>query len=449
MDILQTLVRQGIALHKQQRYDEAEVIYNRILNRDPFNEDLLFLLADLYIRKEYNALGINLLAGLCGRNPNNQAAWTNMGVGFRKENDRQRAMECWTRAIAVGGESPEVCENIAGLYADSGQPHEALKWLEKALAKRPDGVEGNWLKALSLLTLRDWEAGWKQFEWRLKLPSWDSRDSLGLPYWDGKPVDHLYIHGEQGVGDEVMFASAIPHVLKYAKQITLEVNAKVAGIMKQTWPQFNVIKEPAPGNYDAKVAIGSLIGRFGMNTKPFLEPHPDKVKFYRRELEKLGPGPYVAVTWLGGTKMTRVEDRSFEVAQIEPLLKSYTCVSAQYHHDNPYVEPKRIEAGLAKINDASTGEDLHDQAALFKACDAVVTAQQTAVHVAGGVGVKTLALIGERPHWRYGVSGEEMPFYSSVRLLRKTGEWSELIGRAKDILDADFGRVPAREQAAA
>ncbi len=443
------MVRQGIALHKEQKYSEAEELYNRVLNRDPFNEDVLFLLGDLYLRKEYNALAINLLAGLCGRNPNNAAAWCNMGIGFRKEQDRARAMECWTRAITIGGETPEVCENIAGLYADSGKPHEALKWLEKGLKNGPGGVESNWLKALSLLTLRDWEQGWKQFEWRHKLPSWDSRPSLGCPYWDGKPVDHLYIHGEQGVGDEVMFASAIPHVIRYAKEITLEVNAKVAGIMKQTWPQFNVIKEVTPGKYDAKIAIGSLIGMFGMNTKPYLEPHPEKVAFYRRELERLGPGPYVAVTWVGGTKMTRVEDRSFEVVNLKPILDSYTCVSAQYHHDNPYIEERRIKIGLAKINDASTGEDLHDQAALFKACDAVVTAQQTAVHVAGGVGVKTLALIGERPHWRYGIEGEEMPFYSSVRLLRKTGDWSELIGRAKDILDADFRSVQAREQAAA
>ena len=102
------------------------------------------------------------------------------------------------------------------------------------------------------------------------------------------------------------------------------------------------------------------------------------------------------------------------------------------------MEKERIRSGLQKINDESCGGDLHDQAALFKAVDAVVTVQQTAVHVAGGVGTKTLALIGTHPHWRYGIKGDVMPFYSSVRLLRKKTEWSEVVGRALKILEDEL-----------
>lgn len=448
-DLLNDLVRQAIGLHKQERYNEAELIYNRVLNRDPFNKDLLFLLGDLYIRKEYNALGIILYASLLGQDPQNGAAWCNMGIGYRKEGDTARAMECWQRCIAASGESVEVCNNIAGIYSDSGQPHEALKWLGKSLSFNPDDLEANWQKALAHLTLADWETGWKQFEWRQKTPHWDSRPSVDAPIWDWKPVDNLYIHGEQGVGDEIMFLSALPHALPYAKQVTLEVNKKVAGICKQTWPQCKVVKEATPGKYDAKVPVGSLIGRFGMNPKPYLKPHPDKVAFYRRELEKQGPGPYVALCWVGGTKLTRVEHRTILLKQLEPIMQKYTCVSAQYNDTCPIVDNDRIECGLAKINEESAGGDLHDQAALFKAVDAVVTVQQTAVHVAGGVGAPTFALIGERPHWRYGITGERMPFYSSVKLLRKTSDWDEVVQRALKDLDAHFSRVQAAESSAA
>lgn len=445
MDLLDQFVKQAIAFHKEGKFDEAELIYNRVLNRAPFHEDLVFLLADLYMRKEYNGLGVNLLEGLVGRNPTHPHAWCNLGVGYRKENDYTNAMRCWNRSIEVAGETPEVCNNIAGLYADRGEPDRALSWLEKSLKMRPQDVEGNWLKALALLALKRWDEGWKHYEWRRKLPNWDSRPTISAPEWDGSYVDWLYIHGEQGVGDEVMFACALPFVK--AKHVTVEVHPKVAPLIQKSFPEFDVVTHEMPGEYDAKIPIGSLVRMLGLNPQPYLNPDPWRVEFYREELKKLGPGPYVAVTWVGGAKMTRVEDRSIGLDRLKPILDAYTCVSAQYHDNNPIVEKQRKAAGLAKINDESTGNDLHEQAALLAAVDAVVTVQQTAVHVAGGVGAKTYALIGRRPHWRYGTEGSRLAFYQSVRLYRQGEDWP--IEQLKADLDADLRSVPRAKQATA
>lgn len=445
MDLLANLVRQGIAYHKQGKFNEAEVIYNRVLNRDPFNEDLLFLLGDLYLRKEYNGLGVALLTLLAERNPTKEGVWCNLGVGYRKENDYAKALECWSKAIEVAGETPEVCNNLAGLYADRAEPLKALEWIEKSLRDRPDDVEGNWLKALALLSLKRWDEGWKQYEWRRRLPNWSAREKVKAAAWDGTYVDSLYIHGEQGVGDEVMFACCLPFV--HAKHVTVEVNPKVAALIQKSFPDFDVVTDEMECEYDAKVPIGSLVGMFGFNREPYLNPDPWRVEFYREELKKLGPGPYVAVTWVGGTKMTRVEDRSIGLDSLRPILDGYTCVSAQYHDTNPIVEQQRKAAGLAKINDESTGADLHEQAALFRAVDAVVTVQQTAVHVAGAVGAKTYALIGKRPHWRYGLEGDALPFYRDVRLYRQGDSWP--VEKLKRDLDADLRSLPRAEQATA
>jgi ADP-heptose:LPS heptosyltransferase len=263
--------------------------------------------------------------------------------------------------------------------------------------------------------------------------------------WDQEPVDHLYIHGEQGVGDEVMFASFLPTVK--AKRITLEVNPKVAELMRKSFPDVEIVTKETRGQYDAKIPMGSL--RHEFNAVPYLKPSLERVEHYKRELKKLGPGPYVAVTWLGGTKQTRVVDRSMNPESLRPILDRYTCVSAQYWTGNPYIEQDRVKAGIPKIDDASAGEDLHEQAALFAAVDAVVTVQQTAVHVAGGVGAKTFVLISDKPHWRYGTEGDSLPFYKDVALYRKKDSWDEAISRLKEDLDAHFCRVPRTEQEAA
>jgi len=128
-----------------------------------------------------------------------------------------------------------------------------------------------------------------------------------------------------------------------------------------------------------------------------------------------------------------------------PIIENYTCVSAQYSHFEHYevVEAERKNWKLPKINDQSTGLDLHDQAALFAAVDAVVTVQQTAVHVAGGVGAKTHAIIGSHPHWRYGLTADSMPWYGSVKLHRKLYIWEEVVDRVLKDLNADYRRVQA------
>lgn len=445
------VIEKAVQLHKQQRYDEAESHYHRVLNQDPHDQQLLFLLSDLYLRKDCNALASHLLSILLAQNPNHAVAWCNLGLAHRKDGRNDIAKAAWERSLAIAGDTEEVCNNMAGLYADMASPADALPWCDRALKCNPNSVSAKWHQALSLLTMGDFERGWPLYKYRQQKEGWHARDCVDAPQWDGNRVDRLYIHGEQGVGDEIMFASAIPHVLDLANHITLEVNEKVAGILKQTWPQFNVITDEraAKGPFDAKIPIGNLIGMFGMNKTPFLKPHPEKVAHYRRELEKLGPGPYVAVTWMGGTKETRIESRSMGLDELGPILNRYTCVSAQYSQNEgwfEHVERERNKNGLHKINDASCGGDLHDQAALFKAVDAVVTVQQTAVHVAGGVGAKTFALIGTKPHWRYGLSEEWMPFYESVRLVRQKTDWPEAVERTLALLDRELS---ATQRAAA
>ncbi len=440
-DVFQEALQTAVSMHKESRFDEAADIYNRLLNRKPFDETVTFLLSDLYLRKEYNGLAINLLTNLLQNKPKHSQAWCNLGVGFRKENAYDNAKAAWMKAIEIAGETVEVCSNLAGLYSDRAQPEKAIEWCDKALKIAPDNTESKWQKALALLTMRRWNEGWDLYESRTELPTWDSRKTIDAPRWDGKEVEHLYIHGEQGIGDEVMFASMLPYVTN-AKRVTIEVNPALAGLIKQTWPEYTVItkESEATEKYDAKIPIGSLNRMFSkFNEGAYLSPDPDRVKFYRGELEKLGPGPYVALTWMGGMKATRIEDRSFNLETLRPIMNAYTCVSAQYSHTNPMIEQEREAAGLAKINDQCIGRDLAEQAALFAAVDAVVTVQQTAVHVAGAVGANTYAMIGSHPHWRYGVEGSKLPWYDSVRLIRQKDEWSKVVSVVLDKLQTDLG----------
>lgn len=422
---MQDIFNQAFESHKQGDFKKAIFIYNRLLNLTPSDETLLFLISDAYMREDSNGLAINLLTNLLRNNPERADAWCNLGTAYRKENNRVEAERCWLKAIELAGDTVETCGNMASLFADNGQPEKALEWTKRALKIDPKHVQANWLKSLALLTQGNWQKGFEAYEYRQKLENWDSRKSIEAPIWDGKKTEHLYIHGEQGVGDEIMFLSCLNEILPLANKVTIEVNKKVAEIVRQTWSGINVVTKETVGDYSAKIPIGSLAvmlrknGKF--NAKPYLKPSPERVEHYRKALKALGVGPYIGLAWLGGLKATRIEDRTIQPEQFKPIMDKYTCVSVQYEDTNPMIAKERERVGLAKINDLCVGGDLAEQAALFAALDAVVTVQQTAVHVAGAVGTPCHVLLSNNPQWRYGQQ-DTMPWYESVKLYRKDGD---------------------------
>jgi tetratricopeptide (TPR) repeat protein len=326
MDVIAQTINQALAFHKAGDFERAAPLYNAVLNLQPFDETTLFLLSDMYLRQDYSGLAVNLSTHLLDRNPKNGAAWCNLGVAFRKEDKYDQAMHAWNRALKIQGDTSEVCCNMATLYSDRAQPDKAIHWLDRSLKCEPDNSGAQWSKSLALLTKKDWANGWPLYDYRQKLDHWDSRAGIDVPSWDFTPTDHLYIHGEQGVGDEVMFLSCLDDVLPLAKRVTLELNDRVAGIAKLTWPNVRIVTVETPGDYSAKIPIGSIAARLRRDERAFpgvayLRPDPALVEHYKIRLAALGPRPWVAVAWHGGSKVTRVKDRSTTLEVFKPLLE--------------------------------------------------------------------------------------------------------------------------------
>ena len=60
---------------------------------------------------------------------------------------------------------------------------------------------------LGKLMLREWSEGWKLYHDTLGVKHREGRD-YGLPEWNGEPGT-VVAYGEQGVGDEIMFATCL------------------------------------------------------------------------------------------------------------------------------------------------------------------------------------------------------------------------------------------------
>lgn len=444
-NLIARFLESGVALHRLGKLDEAEPIYHSVLNLDPSNPTVLYLLGDIAVRRGHNGLAINLLTNSVKFEPS-QPAYMNLGCALKAEHFNDQAREAWEKALEYG-ESDEVYSNLATLYADSFEAEKALELCEKALALNSENHHAHWNRALALLTLQDWGPAWSEHEWRAKLSDQKGigKRHYGLPLWQGQRGAKVIVHGEQGIGDEMMFLSCLPDVLARGCEVALECEPRLMNIVERSFPGVRAyaneeaLKAHEQG-FEYVIALGSLPRLFRQTNEAFpahtgyLKADPERVAYWRTVLDdyRQAGKPTIGLSWIGGTKTTRVQQRSIMPKEM-PFLQGHTVVSLQYgEHAEQTAHANQI-LYFHELN----GQDIDEQAAMVEACDIIVTVCQTLVHLCGALGKPCYVLTPKLSSWRYG-RGEFMPWYPSVRLLRQEtpGDWSKPVAAAKDIIES-------------
>lgn len=441
----EALVNQALELHRAGNIHEASNLYNRVLNRYPDSHGVLYLLGDIAVRSGCNGLAINLLRTSTVIHPMIEA-WTALGCAYRHENFNEEAKQAWNEGLKIK-ETAELYNNLSSLYSDHGEPEKALALTARALEIEPDNVNALWNQSLAYLTMGNWAEGWRNHETRFKpeVQAVSTKRDYGCPEWTGKSVARLAIHGEQGVGDEIMFISMLEDALAIANEVVLEVEPRLMDLVERSFPEVKVYGNEAAmkaheAPFDASIALGSL-GKLFRNSaeafpgKPYLKADPERVAYWRARYAEWGPAPYVGLAWQGGTKETRIQARTVGPKVLE-FAKRGTAISLQY---GEHAQVQALQNGYLFFPE-SCGGDMDEQAAMTAACDLIVTCAQTLVHLAGALGVRTEVLVPMHSSWRYGLKegAGAMPWYGDhVTLHRqaKLGDWGRPLAEAKKIVD--------------
>ena len=393
--------------------------------------------------------------------PSHLGALVNLGLCFLTQNaDPARAQIIFERACHFHPEAVAAQANYGLALQEQGYFSQAIAHYDALLKKHADVVEYRWNRALAYLCLGDYQRGWQDYELRHVRGGRDVRRQFGLPEWAGDAFHgrHLLVYAEQGVGDEIMFASCLPQLISGAASVTIECDERLAAFFARAFPRATIRGRTRGADlewlrllpsHDAQIAIGSLprILRKSADEFPleaaYLIPDAARVEKWRRRLAAAGDTLAVGLSWRGGTRKTRGASRSLELTDFLPLAMSGQRRFVCLQRGDCSAEIEMVRAAGMKI-DYWPGvlDDLEEAAALIAALDLVISVDNTIAHLAGAMGRASWTLLTHVPDWRYGVAGGTMPWYPSLRLFRQSGDrtWPPVVAAVA----AALSQLPVR-----
>jgi hypothetical protein len=393
-------------------------------------------------------------------NPASYEAWFGVGLVALAAHRYGHALESFDRALRLDPGSTDARANRGIALQNLGQLDEAQAEYRRVLAVRPDDALSRFHLGLCLLRTGAYETGWQEYEARLIDPEMTSR-SQRFPRWDGSAPEGrtLLVYGEQGLGDQIMFASCLPDLMRTGTRCVVECNAALRPLFARSFPGAFVYGTDAgpqtqdaiaTNDIDAEVPLGSLPLYFRRSAEAFpphagyLKADAGRVADWRARLDALGPGVKIGISWQGGTHASRASLRSIRLHEWVPIFRipGLRFVSLQYTPDaQEALATLAREDGVHITHWPEAIADYDETAALVSAVDLTVSVCTAVVHLAGALGRPVWVMVPRNAEWRYGDTGETMPWYPSARLFRqrRDGSWNEVIASVRASLEARFG----------
>jgi ADP-heptose:LPS heptosyltransferase len=131
----------------------------------------------------------------------------------------------------------------------------------------------------------------------------------------------------------------------------------------------------------------------------------------------------VGISWAGGAASTRGASRSTRLSDWAPVLGNSRCHFVSLQYGNAASE---LQHSTFQVNHWPEALAHYDEtAALVSGLDLIISVQTALVHLAGALGTPVWVMLQAAAEWRYGETGETLPWYSSVRLIRqrKAADW--------------------------
>jgi tetratricopeptide (TPR) repeat protein len=497
----------AIALEKLGHLHKALVTYERAFQLDPEDSDLLLNLGLTawnvghlegaermfrhFIEKRpdhpagYNNLGsvlrdrgslfdaIECLRSAIYRMPHEPMLWNTLGTALAEEGRAEESLVFYEEALRLNSEYPRVWHNLGYTYSHLGRLEDALNAYNRVLklATHPtERMEARHSRSICLLGMGRVEEGFAEYEVR-NVPEFRASviHFTKAPSWKGENLQgkRILMVGEQGLGDEFMFANVLPDIARAIGpdgKLQIAVDPRLIPLFRRSYPLAEV------GDYDDRKLNDKHIRIFPWATKDgdpdFYAPFGTALQFLRKSigafpheaflkadskraeefaaaLAELGPPPHVGICWRSMVLGTLRQKYYSALDAWAPILKTpgATFVNLQYGDCTPELDEAedRIGVRIHRLPELDLRNDIEGAAALSQACDLVISAPTAAAALAASIGRPVWFLCAGRVWPQLGT--DHYPWYATTRVFTPEtfGAWDELMPRVAGAL-AEFVR---------
>lgn len=446
---MQSDIAQAEELIAQGREDAAYGIAMRALRQNRDDVDALFLLGTLHAKAEQFTSAWLTFRRVHELNPADHRAVSNIGMSLEGLGFTDEARDWFMKAHHAYPKHANYAGNIGMTYLQECDYGTAERWARRALTLDPEHKGANTCVAFCALATGRWNEGWPKYEYAYG-DKFRAKAEYGLPTWDGTSVGRVVVGGEQGIGDEIMYASVVPDLIERvgADNVVLDCDARLADLFHRSFPGAHVfgtrraekhwLPQLAPAYQINAATLAGLLrpSPAACPGTPFLVPRPEYVAMYRALVGAVSSKTYrVGLTWSGGLIGTGSKRRTAGVEALRPIIEAnpdVTFVSLEYR---PEARREIAESGLPVHHFHSVtgvGGNYDHTTALIATLDGVLGVDTAAHHCAGALGVPVLTLLHQRPTWIHGAyQGDRMSWYRSVRVYRQHDheQWPGTVSR--------------------
>jgi len=446
----------GNALREQKRLAEAEASFRQALEFKPDYADAYSNLGiTLQEQNRYSEAEASFRKAL-ELDPDLAEAYSNLGIALKDLGQLDDAVACYRRALEVKPDYAEVYSNLGDTLQAFGQSDSAVESYQRALELQPDNAKTHYNLGFAYLSLGKLRDGWDKYEGRWRVSC--VKRPFPCPWWDGSDLTGktILVWGEQGVGDEILFASMLPDVIQAAGHCVVECDLRLVALFARSFPQAEIVPRSNPPHprlsqpdIQLQCPMGSLPRWLRPSPESFPQHHgylkadPERVAFWKQRLDALGSAPKVGVSWRSKLKNIKRDIHYTELPQWGPILTApgSVFVNLQYDDCRAELEAVREQFGVEIYawDDIDLMNDLDEAAALTCALDLVISANTSVFSMTGALG-KPVWLLNLKNDWAT-LGTDAMPWFPDTRLFVKGNAQNNWDAVIDDIAEALKQRI--------
>jgi tetratricopeptide (TPR) repeat protein len=444
----------------------ARQFFAKVLALEPHRIEAVVNLSNLLRAEGQFEAAAALLAPALARNPESPELNLTLGSVVRETGEHETATHYYRAALAANPHYAPALANLADLLADQGDYDGARTLYGQAIKADPGNAQARLNRAVLHLLTGNLKEGWRDYAARLDMPGKVPATEQRLADWNGGPLKktRLLVRAEQGVGDQVMFASLFGELAARAAaedgSLIIECEPRLVSLFTRSFPlamvrpsQIKTIGGKPTADYgwlksiggaNAAIAMGSLPRYLRKEISSFPSDHsylvPDICEQVRWNgwVAGLGPSPAIGLCWRSG------KGGGHRAVQYAPLSAWADCirdlpgtlVSAQYDATPDEIAALEAQSGrkIFVPPELDQKNELDRAAAMLSAMDVLASAPTAVSWLGAAVGTRTIKILYDTSWTAFGQDHEPFAPNCVLAMPQRRGDWAGTFAKAKGLI---------------